>query len=245
MDLRKRLKRMKIHALQNDKLRRYRSTDALRQATSSPSHLSSPTLRASVPSCLRASRSAFTLTELLVVIGIIALLLGLLLPATAAARYRARLVKCASNLRQVGQGIMQYANDNGGNYPPRDTTNPGIKATWLYVGSAAYDQRIFLKNYIDFDRLICPFTPRAIDYQNGVSASVEWTYQLWWGVQNQGVYPDQNGVQQHELFAFALGQPWTYKLVKYSVLACDTQYDWTSGGTDGSFTSEGSIPPPP
>jgi len=59
----------------------------------------------------------FTLIELLVVMVIIALLVGLLLPALARAKEEARKTQCRSNLRQIGLGILMYAGDNGGYFP--------------------------------------------------------------------------------------------------------------------------------
>jgi prepilin-type N-terminal cleavage/methylation domain-containing protein len=67
--------------------------------------------------CGRDYRSAFTLVELLVVIGIIAVLVGILLPTLGRAREAAQRTKCLANLRSIGQMAHMYANENDGFVP--------------------------------------------------------------------------------------------------------------------------------
>ncbi|MBB6430808.1 type II secretion system protein [Algisphaera agarilytica] len=107
----------------------------------------------------RSKSTAFTLIELLVVISIIALMLGILLPALGSARNTATLVKCASNQRQIGIALSGYATDHDDRLPPSYDNGGRLVASLFYLPPAGYDLRTHVESYIgDFSVWTCPST---------------------------------------------------------------------------------------
>jgi prepilin-type N-terminal cleavage/methylation domain-containing protein/prepilin-type processing-associated H-X9-DG protein len=86
---------------------------------------------------VRSRKNGFTLVELLVVIGIIALLISILLPSLSKARKQAVAVQCQSNMRQIGQAMLMYANAYKGAIIPSvvwsNTVTAGGNDSWAFL----------------------------------------------------------------------------------------------------------------
>ncbi|NOG53844.1 MAG: DUF1559 domain-containing protein [Planctomycetes bacterium] len=96
----------------------------------------------------RARNHAFTLIELLVVISIIALLIGILLPALTRARRSARTNGCLSNLRQLGIGLAMYLDDSNDHMPFGESFNGGSYSSYSHGGRLPDpDSALYRKRY--------------------------------------------------------------------------------------------------
>ncbi len=129
---------------------------------------------------MRSTQKAFTLVELLVVIGVIAILIALLLPALNKARNAAWSIKCLSNLRSIGQLLALYTNDNRGAVPvagssmniaspPNSTYKYGGWRDFLAAAGKLPSPDSISKTDSRYSQLFCP-VPRV--YEKNLTGTV-------------------------------------------------------------------------
>src|SRR5690242_13250166 len=92
-------------------------------------------------------RLAFTLVELPVVIGIIALLVSILLPTLGKARRSAPSVACQSNLWSLGMSFLLYANDNKGMTPPLSDSQPPTGGNPITSGGTQWYEYLSMRKH--------------------------------------------------------------------------------------------------
>lgn len=123
----------------------------------------------------RLSRNGFTLIELLVVIAIIAIISSMVLPALSKSRERARRIKCASNLKQIGLAFLSYSSDFDGFFG--DIT----KTTGAHLNDLGYlkDGEVWACPSAQIKAIIAPGNYWSTAYRwkdDGTIVDADWVY---------------------------------------------------------------------
>ena len=172
----------------------------------------------------RKNWRAFTLVELLVVIGIISILMSILFPALARVRHQALLTSCGSNLRQLGIMLHTYAANNRGLFPARVNNNYNYILMY-YQG----DDRDLFRPYARLDNLFaCPYSPYLGTLEFTPSVAVCSDYELWFWFKSR----DTGKPQLRKV-----GDYMRVEQDRFRVLACDRYLPYPNGGeqwVDGS-----------
>ena len=176
-------------------------------------------------------RLAFSMVELLVVIGIITVLIGIIVPTMGKVREKSYINRCAENLRQIGEALSMYAADNHGAYPRTDVcrgrgaaigNRPGAADPFAADGPSANDTTAAIFLLMRTQKLapeifLCPYVNRELAHpditiEHARSNFTDYHQNLGYSFANP--YPDADAV--------ASGYVWGSKLPAEFVIAADT-----------------------
>jgi prepilin-type N-terminal cleavage/methylation domain-containing protein/prepilin-type processing-associated H-X9-DG protein len=169
--------------------------------------------------------AAFTLIELLIVIGIIGLLMAMLLPTLARVREQARMTQCLSNLRQIGAALTMYEVANR-RYPATPFEMGDTATAPASIKGPSLDGRELLRPFMDVDYFACPgVAPWRPSEATAAVVAIDY-------VLTPGYYADATvaDVERPETAVFwrqfwvKPNRPWRYGEYRMTVLAADRLY---------------------
>lgn len=120
----------------------------------------------------------FTLLELLITIGIIAILASLLLPSLAKARAKGESASCTGNLRQIGMAVMQYAGDHNDFLVPVDYDGGSWRWTEALMGTDSVKET--KGTYLSIPLFRCVSVRAATDLSATITSGDDWIRRGWW-----------------------------------------------------------------